>query len=72
MIWLLVLLAVPIFICEGLPLIREKRWKELITAGALLSVALLIGLIKTFGAPTPIQLLDQWIRPVGEAIFKHF
>jgi hypothetical protein len=72
MMGLLILLAVPIGIYEGLPLIREKRWKELITVGVLIGGALLIGLGKTFGIPTPLELLDQWLRPVEEAIFKHF
>lgn len=72
MIGLIILLALPISICEGLPLIREKRWKELVTAGILLGTALIIGLIKTLGIPSPIELLDRLIHPIGEAIFKRF
>lgn len=68
----LFLLIVLICLFEGLPLTRGKRWKELIVCGTLIGIALIIGIGKGLGLPTPIELLDQWLRPVGKVIFKHF
>lgn len=42
----------------------------MIAFGSLMGIALFISIGKALGLPTPIELLDQWLRPVGEAIFK--
>lgn len=72
MLKLIIILAVPICFFEGMPLIRTKKWKELIVLGVLIGIALLIAIGKALDLPTPTQLLDQWLRPVGKAIFKRF
>lgn len=68
-LWILVSLAVPIALFEGTTLFKAGKRRELSTLGALLAVALLIGVAKALGMPTPIELMDRWLRPVGEALF---
>lgn len=72
MIKWVILLAIPVGLWEGWPLIRQRKWKELITFGVLIGVALSISLGKTLGLPTPIELLGRWFQPLGRAIFKQF
>jgi hypothetical protein len=72
MLKLLILLTVFVSLIEGLPLLRQKRRKELVTFTILIGITLLIGIGKTIGLPTPIEWLNRWLRPVGEAIFKRF
>jgi hypothetical protein len=72
MLKLLIILTVPVCLFEGLPLIRGKRWKELTAFSILLGISLFIGIGKTLGLPTPIELLHRWLDPIGRAIFKQF
>jgi hypothetical protein len=72
MLKLLILLAIPIFLFEGLPLIREKSWKELIAFSILIGVSLVLGVGKIFGMPTPVELLHRIFEPVGRALFNQF
>lgn len=70
MIKIIVILTILIFIFEGMPLIKQKKRNELIVFGVLIGLALLIGIGKPLGLPTPIELLNQWLSPIGKAIFK--
>jgi len=65
-------LAILVTLFEGIPLIRRKKWNELIALGILIGIALFIGIGKTMGLPTPIELLNRWLRPMGEMIFKKY
>ncbi len=69
---LLFLLAVPICVFEGWPLFREKRWKELAVLGLLIGAALLIGLGKALGLPAPLAVLERWLHPVSEILFREY
>lgn len=70
MLKLFILLVISICLFEGIPLAKKKSWKTMIAFGSLMGIALFISIGKALGLPTPIELLDQWLRPVGEAIFK--
>ena len=72
MILFLLLLSAPICFFEGVPLIREKRWKEFAAFACLIGFALFIGIGKAAGWPTPIELLYRLLLPVGKMLFKHF
>jgi hypothetical protein len=72
MILFLLLLSAPICFFEGLPLIREKRWKEFWAFASLIGIALLTGIGKAAGWPTPIELLYRLLLPVGKILFKDF
>lgn len=72
MIKFLILIAVPICIFEGIPLFRNKKWRELITLGVLIGLSLIIGIGKQLGIMTPIELLDLLLMPLGKTFFKHF
>jgi hypothetical protein len=72
MIKLLLILAVPICLLEGIPLFREKKWPELSVFGILIGVTLLLGIGDALGWPPPLEMLQRLLRPVGEIIFKQF
>jgi hypothetical protein len=72
MIMLIILLTAPICLFEGMPLIKQRRWKELIVLGVLIGLVLFVGIGKTVNLPSPIQIMERWLLPVGKAIFKHF
>ena len=72
MIKMLILVSIPICLLEGIPLYRQRRWKELIVTGVLIVFAFVLGIGKAVGWVTPVELLTRWLYPVGEAIFKHF
>lgn len=68
---LVILLAITI-VCmvEGFPLYGKKQWKELATLGLLLGIALLLGIGYKLGIQGPIALMDEWLNPLGKAIFQ--
>ena len=70
MLKLVIILAVIIGFFEGIPLAREKKWRELMVVGALIGIALLIGIGKALELPIPIGLLEQWLCPLGRAFFR--
>lgn len=72
MLILLLILAVAICLLKGIPLFREKKWRELIVFGILIGVTLLLGIGNTLGWSPPLEIMERWLRPVGEIIFKQF
>jgi hypothetical protein len=70
MLKLLILLVIPVFLFEGLPLIREKSWKEFAAFSILIGLSIILGVGKVFGMPTPVELLHRILEPVGRALFK--
>ncbi len=64
------LAIIVIFIAEGLPLARNKLWKELTTFGTLLGIALLLIIFNKLGIPGPLILMDELFSPVGKAIYQ--
>lgn len=59
-----------IYILEGFPLIKNKKWKELFTFTLLLVIALLLGVGKKLDIQTPVLLLDQFLSPLGKMLFQ--
>lgn len=55
---------------EGYPLLRQHLWKELVVMSTLLSLAFLLVVINRFGWPTPVNILERLLEPVGRAVFK--
>lgn len=70
MLLVTILAIILIFIAEGIPMIRNKLWKELITLGLLLGIALLLVIGYKLGIPTPLALVDELLSPFGKAIFQ--
>lgn len=66
--FVLALLAVPICAVEGWPLYRDRRWGELAVFGIIIAAALAVGLWRVF---SPLAALGRWLRPLGEALFRH-
>lgn len=65
---ILLILGAMIALAEGPALFKARKWRELSTFGVLLFVALLIGAGKALGMPTPVELLERWLRPLGKAL----
>lgn len=57
---------------EGVPLIKKKMWKELMTVGLLLSIAIFLQISKDLGIITPINLLERLLEPIGKMFFNEF
>ena len=55
---------------EGLPLIKNKMWKELIALLILLLIAILLVIIKYLNLPTPTDIMNNIFYPLGKAFFK--
>lgn len=66
----ILLAIILIYILQGLPLIKNKKWKELFTFTLLLVIALLLGAGKKLGIRTPVLLLDQFLSPFGKMLFQ--
>lgn len=70
MLLVTILAIILIFIAEGFPMIRNKRWKELTTLGLLLGIALLLTIGNKLGIPSPVALIYELLSPFGKAIFQ--
>ncbi len=71
MIFIVLLSIILIFAVDGIQLIRKKQWKEFITFGILLAIALLLEIGKDLGFPSPVSIIDKIISPLGRAILRH-
>ena len=65
------LAAAAIFIIEGLPLIKGKQWKELITLVALLIIAVLLVIGDELGVAGPISMIKNMLTPIGKDLFTN-
>lgn len=64
------LAALSIFLFEGITLVKQQRWPELTAGGILIAIALLTAFGKKYGYPTLIELLMQWLTPLGKLFLK--
>ena len=63
---ILIIAALLIGLIEGLQLIKKKMWKELMTVGFILSIAMFLQISKDLGMITPINLLEKLFEPIGK------
>jgi|GEM_PF-920148 len=70
MILALLAACLALFLIEGVPLIKQKLWKETITLSCIIGVSLILVVLFAFGLPSPLNILDAWLRPIGESILK--
>ncbi|WPC41679.1 hypothetical protein [Clostridium sp. JS66] len=61
--------AVIIFI-EGVPLFKKKMWKEFITVLTLLIIAIFLVVEHGLGIPTPIDIANKLLYPLGRTVFR--
>lgn len=71
MIFMLLPAIILICIAEVPPLIKNKQWKELITFGSMLGVALLLVIGKMLGIMSPIGIIDSLLSPFGKILFQN-
>jgi len=64
------LAVILIVLYEGLPLFKNKLWRELGALGMLIGLAAFLGIADMWGMPTPVNLLEQLLGPIGQTIFK--
>ena len=67
---LIVFAALPIGLAEGIPLGKQGQWKELAVMSTLLIMAFLLAAGYYLGLPSPLELLERLLEPVGKAVFK--
>lgn len=70
MLTLFVLASAFIILADGVELVQQRRWRELGVMGFLLGLAGFIAVSGSLHLPTPIDGLQQMLRPVGETLFK--
>lgn len=63
--------AIIICIVEGVPLLKKRQLRELATFGFLIGIAVFLGIEKKLGMPTPFELLDQLLRPLGKTVLRY-
>jgi hypothetical protein len=66
----LILVAL-IFAVDGVKLIKKKQWREFITFGILLGLALLLEIGKDLGFLGPINIIDKLLSPLGRAMLRN-
>lgn len=69
MLILLICAETAIFLGEGLPLIRKKRWKDLAVIVVLLAVTFALWAGKAVGLEPPVKWLGGWLQEYGEKLF---
>ena len=62
--------ALAIGLAEGIPLRKHGQWKELAVMSTLLGLTFLLAAGNYLGLPSPLELLERLLEPVGKAIFK--
>lgn len=55
---------------EGLPLMKKRMWKELITLLILLLTSIILAGEKVLNIPNPVNLINNLLQPFGKIIFK--
>lgn len=65
-----VAVAVLVFLTDGMRLVRQRRWRELATVGSLLALAGFLAIAASLHIPTPVDVLQRLLGPVGEALFE--
>lgn len=66
---MIVLAILVVFIVDGVPLIRKKRWAELATVLFLVAAAGTLYICKYAGLPVPVKSLDALLKGLGEKLF---
>lgn len=64
------LISTIIAFVEGLPLFKKKMWKELITVIILLLITISLVAVKKLSLPTPLNILNDLLYPLGKMIFR--
>lgn len=59
-----------ICILEGIPLMKKKMWKELLSVGSILLICLSLQIGKNLGIMTPINLIEKLFEPLGRTFFN--
>lgn len=70
MIIITLLATLSIILFEGIPLVKKRRWPELAAGAILIAIALFTVFGKRYGVPTLLELLMQWLAPLGKLVLK--
>lgn len=70
MMFIMILFIFVTGIAEGVSLVQKKQWREIITVGILLGIALYLVCGKMLYILSPLELLDKWISPLGKGVLK--
>ena len=67
---ILIITVLLIGLIEGVQLVKKKMWKELMTVGFILSIAMFLQISKDLGMITPINLLEKLLEPIGKVFLN--
>ncbi len=67
---LFILTVVFISLFEGIPLVKNKQWGELVMVSFLITVSVYLGIAKLRNWSTPIQWLEQLLDPLATTLFR--
>jgi hypothetical protein len=70
MLLAITLISTTIAVAEGIPLIKKKMWKELVTLISLIVIAILLVIEKLLDIPTPMNVINNLLYPFGRTIFR--
>lgn len=68
---ILILIIIAICLAEGIPLVKKRLWKELITFGLLIFISIILITGKMLDIQTPLGMLGNLFSPIGKVIFMH-
>ncbi len=66
---ILVLIVIVIILAEGIPLVKKKLWKELVTFGILIFISIVLMVGKRLDIQPPLGLLGNLLSPIGKMLF---
>lgn len=69
MITLLILPVLFFCLVDSIELVKKKLWRELVTMGFLIGTAVFFVIAKKLNIPTPVDILQILLKPVGMLLF---
>lgn len=68
--YLIFIITLAIIIFDGLPLIKNKQWKEFVLIFSLLLLGIVIITLKSYNVKSPLMAVDEVIFKLLKSIIK--
>lgn len=68
---MLAIVTTSVGIYEGIPLVKKKLWKEFITLIFLTLIIIILLIIKILNLPTPLEIIENLLYPLGKTIYRN-
>ncbi|MFL0195040.1 hypothetical protein ACJDU8_05535 [Clostridium sp. WILCCON 0269] len=67
---IIIIAVLSICVLEGIPLIKKRMWKELLSMSLILLISLSLEISKKLGIITPINFIEKLFKPLGKIFFN--